>query len=141
MSQEVVAEIELDHPITAVSDLLCDVEHYKDWSRVFSFRFAQARPGGRALLMARLAGPVVAAIPVKFDNLDPEREVRWSGGFKVAAHGSHYLKMEKIDEDRTRLIHGEVFTGPAIELPWNAISGNLTRAYHAFNREVQRQLG
>lgn len=141
MSQEVVTEIELDHPISIVSDLLCDVRNYRKWSRIFSFRFAQPRSGGRALLMARLAGPAVAAIPVKFDRLEPETEVRWSGGFEFAAHGSHYLIMEALDDNRTRLIHGEVFTGPVIDLAWGAVGDNLSKAYSAFNREVARRLG
>lgn len=141
MSTDVVVESEINAPIEKVWDLLANVEGYRDWSRVFSFVKAKAEPGGWAILKARLAGPVAMFVPVRFDTFDEQREIRWHGGVGPVAYGSHYLKLQAIDENTTLLTHGEDFTGVAIKAGWGLIGKQLPGAYKAFNREVQRKLG
>lgn len=139
MSHEVRTEIELDAPISRVWELLADIDHYKNWNRIFSFSMAKPEPGGRGVLWARL-GPAKTPLPIRFDVVEPEVELRWHGGFKKVVHGSHYLKLEELPENRTRLVHGEEFSGFVIDAVWTQLSKQLPAAYKAFNRALEREL-
>ncbi len=140
MSQEIRTEVELDATPDEVWNLLSDVSSWREWSKVFSFLRPNARPGGFAVLLASVGGPLPAALPVRFDVFDTRREIRWHGGTRLAAHGSHYLQLEPLPGERTRLVHGEVFSGPLIKAGWPLLGNKLPGAYHAFNKEVARRL-
>lgn len=139
MAQEVLTEIELDAPIDIVWGVLADIESWPSWTRIFGFKFGKLKTGGRAVLMARV-GPGVAALPIRFDVVDRERELRWHGGIPGVVHGSHYLKLEDAGNGRTRLIHGEDFSGLVINATWGAIGKQLPGAYKAFNRDLARRV-
>lgn len=140
MAQEVRTEIELDAPVGKVWALLADIDSWDDWNSVFRFRRADARQGGRGLLLAKV-GPVAVPLPIQFDVVDKERELRWHGGLPHVVHGSHYLKLEALENNRTRLVHGEDFSGIVISASWRLIGKQLPAAYRAFNRALERRLG
>lgn len=139
MPHDVHTQIELEAPIGKVWSLLADINSWDTWTPIFNFKMASLKPGGRALLLAKV-GPAPAPLPVKFDVVDKERELRWHGGVKGMLYGSHFLKLEKIDENRTRLIHGEEFSGLVISASWGLLGKQLPAAYKAFNRHLSRRL-
>lgn len=140
MTKEVRTEIELDAPIDIVWGVLEDIDGWPSWTRIFGFKFATLKTGGRAVLLARV-GPAATPLPIKFDVVNRERELRWHGGVPGIVHGSHYLKLEDAGNDRTRLIHGEDFSGLIISASWRLIGDQLPGAYKAFNRDLARKLG
>ncbi len=140
MPHEIHTEIELDATPEQVWNLLEDVSRWREWSRIFSFVRPNARPGGFALLLASVGGPLPAALPVRFDTFDTHREIRWHGGPKMVAHGSHFLRLEALENNRTRLVHGEEFCGALVDAGWHLFGNKLPGAYHAFNKEVARKL-
>ena len=70
-------------------------------------------------------------------SVRPEREIRWLGTLFVKGlfDGEHYFLLDPIDADRTRLVHGEKFSGllvgplgnrlPATEQGFNAMNAAL----------------
>lgn len=140
MSHEVQTQIELDAPVSKVWALLEDVDNYGNWNKVFKFSRANLQEGGRAILWAKVGAPVAAPLPVKFQVVQAEKELRWQGGFGPVVHGSHYLKLEALPNDRTRLTHGEEFRGVIIDASWKKIAEVLPGAYHAFNKALVRAL-
>jgi hypothetical protein len=139
MGHDVLTTIELDAPISEVWAVLEDVHSWEEWSRIFRFSRATVEPGGAGLLWARV-GPAAIPLRVKFQVIDNESELRWTGGIGGVLHGSHFLKLEVIDENRTRLIHGETFDGVIISASWKLLAGQLPAAYKAFNKELRRKL-
>lgn len=139
MAYDVSTEIELDAPIADVWAVLEDVHSWGDWSRIFRFTRATLKPGGAGILWAKV-GPIAAPLRVKFQVIDNESELRWQGGVGGVLKGSHFLKLEVIDEKRTRLIHGENFDGVVISASWKLLAGQLPGAYKAFNKELARKL-
>jgi hypothetical protein len=61
----------------------------------------------------------------------PERELRWRGKLLVAGifDGEHYFLLETFDEKRTRLVHGENFSGLLV----GPLSGMLVAAQVGFD--------
>ncbi len=140
MSHDVSTEIELDAPIAKVWAILEDVEKYGDWNGIFKFTRANLKVGGRAILWAKVGAPFQVPLPVKFQVVDEEKELRWAGGFGPVVHGSHFLKLESLPNDRTRLTHGETFSGVVIDASWKAIGKGLPGAYKAFNKKLAQKL-
>lgn len=140
MSHDVRTEIELDAPIDKVWALLADVENYGDWNGIFRFSRANLKPGGRGILWAKVGAPFQVPLPVKFQVVDEESELRWQGGFGPVVHGSHYLQLEALPNNRTRLVHGETFSGIVIDATWKAIAKGLPGAYKAFNKKLAQAL-
>lgn len=92
--------------------LLAPVQDWQEWNHSFWFSRADFREGGKALLWVRL-GLARLPVPVKFQTIEPGRELRWHGGNPRIGYGSHYLRIEPIDDTRCRLHHGEDFAGLA----------------------------
>ncbi len=139
MANEVKTEIEIDAPVSRVWALLQDIEHYKSWNRIFNFTHANLKPGGRGILWARV-GPAVTPLPVRFDVVEPECELRWHGGLQKLGYGSHYLRLEALPDDRTLLTHGEEFSGLLFNASWKLLGKQLPGAYKAFNKALVREL-
>jgi len=139
MAKQILTEIDIDAPIAAVWAVLEDIQNWPEWNRAFSFRKADFRPRGRATLMAGL-GSASLPLPVRFEVIDKQKELRWHGGKKGLAYGSHYLKLQSLDQTRTRLIHGEEFSGAIVQLSWPLLKKPLPAAYKAFNRALKKRL-
>ncbi len=82
----------------------------------------------------RLLGLWTIPIPVRVITLRPGRELRWVGkipGFR----GEHYFELEPVpgDPGRTRLNHGELFSGPLGELYDRLFHTASEQSYAAFN--------
>ncbi|MDX1496337.1 MAG: SRPBCC domain-containing protein [Salinisphaeraceae bacterium] len=135
MPRDILTEAEINAPISRVWNVLADIDTWDTWTSIFNFKKAKLEPGGRGLLLARV-GPGAAPLPIRFDVVDNEREIRWHGGVPGVLHGSHFLKLEKIDDKTTRLIHGEEFTGLVINASWKLIGDQLPAAYDKFNRDL-----
>lgn len=140
MSHDVCTEIELDAPVDQVWALLEDVENYANWNSIFSFKRTNLKPGGRGILLAKVGAPFKVPLPVKFQVVEPNKELRWQGGFGPVVHGSHFLKLEELPNNRTKLTHGETFSGVVIDASWKAIAKGLPGAYKAFNKKLAQKL-
>lgn len=139
MAKAVRTEIELNAPPAAVWALLADVEHWQNWNNIFFFSKADLRVNGKAMLKVGL-GPTAAPVPVRFQTVAEQQELRWHGGLSAIGYGSHYIKLEAMPNNRTRLIHGEEFKGAAISLAWPAMKRSLPKLYRKFNQQVAAAL-
>ena len=124
MPRDVLTEAELDAPIDEVWAVLMDIDSWENWTNIFKFTRARLEEGGSAILWARV-GPAATPLPIKFDVIEEESELRWHGGLPGVVYGSHFIKLERIDAQRTRLIHGEEFSGLVISASWPLIGKQL----------------
>lgn len=62
-------------------------------------------------------------------------EMRWVGTFlsKLLFCGEHYFILERIDEDKTRFIHGEVFSGLLANIILKKIKNNVETGFNMMN--------
>lgn len=122
-----------------VWNLIAPVLEWQEWSHAFWFSKADLKTGGKALLWARV-GLLRLPIPVRFQTIEPGRELRWYGGDKRLGYGSHYLRIEPVGEHQCRLVHGEDFTGPVVKLGWPVLGRFIDQPYKRLLRDVARQL-
>ncbi len=80
----------------------------------------------------RLLGLWAVPIPVRVIRLRPNQELRWVGTFP-GFRGEHYFLLEPDGDGRTRLVHGEQFSGPLGEA-YDWLFHNVSQqTYAAFN--------
>lgn len=135
MARKLETRIEIDAPLSKVWAILDSFERYEEWNEDVWFH---GRPsvGSSTPMSVRLMGKVMK-VPVHFEALDAEKEVRWRGGPKGMMTGTHYLRLRALTENRTELIHGEDFAGLALPLLWPLLRGELLAFYERINAALK----
>ncbi|MBY6239943.1 SRPBCC domain-containing protein [Methylosinus sp. Sm6] len=111
--RQIETKIEIDAPASRVWALLTDFERMPSWNPFIIAISGELREGGR--LAVRIAPPGKAAMRFTPAILAarPNEELRWRGGvlLRGVLDGEHYFRLEPLDERRTRLTQGEIFSG------------------------------
>jgi hypothetical protein len=70
----------------------------------------------------------------------PERELRWLGRFIISGifDGEHYFLLDPLGDDRTRLTHGESFSGLLVGFLQASLDATET-GFNAMNAALKRQ--
>jgi hypothetical protein len=87
----------------------------------------------------RLLGLWALPITVRVIRFVPDRELCWVGRFP-GFRGEHYFLLEPVAPGRTRLVHGERFSGPLGELYDGLFHQVSQEAYATFNVGLALQL-
>ena len=133
-------EIIIDAPPSDVWKHLVDVGKYDDWSDHFWLR-GEPIVGGPGRIEFKLFG-IPTGANVVFQKVDEAQELRWHGGPKGIAYGSHFFILEALDGGaRTRFRHGETFSGILAPLVVKLLG--IERggpSYHGFNEALRRRV-
>ena len=132
-------ELTIDAPPAAVWKHLIDVGRHDEWSEHFRMR-GEPVVGGPGRIEFSLFGMSTGA-DVSFQKVDAPRELRWHGGPKGLAYGSHFFVLEAVDGGtRTRFRHGESFTGLLAPMVVVFLKTGLGPSYEGFNRDLRRRV-
>jgi hypothetical protein len=111
--REIETTVEIDAPPAAVWEVLTDFPAYGEWNPFIRSIEGTANEGGR--LTVRLEPPDGKGMTITPTVLtaEPERELRWKGRLLVPGlfDGEHSFRIEPLDGQRSRFVHGERFTG------------------------------
>lgn len=134
-SRHVETRILVDASPERVFAILTDLDDYPSWNRVLSMTLrdgGEVRRGARIWLKVK---PSPLPIPCVLTVVEPGRELRWTGGPKGIAQGSHYFELHSVEgePDKTEVVHAETFSGLLVPLMWPLMSGQLHRLYSALN--------
>ena len=132
-------ETTIDAPPDEVWKHLTDFERHDEWSEHFKLR---GRPvvGEPARVEFRLFGRA-AGSAVVIERVEQGRELRWHGGPKGLVTGSHYFILQPLDAgQRTRLRHGENFSGLLAPLVWAFLKAQLGPSYAGFNEDLKQRV-
>ena len=112
--------------------MLTDFPAYGEWNPFIRSIAGTAREGER--LTVRLEPPGGNGMTIKPTVLaaEPDRELRWKGRLVVTGlyDGEHTFRIEPLDGQRSRFVHGERFTGILVGL----VKGIFARPKRASSR-------
>jgi hypothetical protein len=133
-------EIIIDAPPAQVWKHLIDVAQHDAWSQHFQLR-GEPVVGGRGRIEFKLFG-MPAGAAVTFRTVDAPHELRWQGGPKGIAYGSHFFILEPLDGGtRTRFRHGETFSGALAKLIVRLLEAERGGpSYKGFNEDLRRRV-
>ena len=136
-------EIEIEATAAAIWHALIDFQAYPDWNP--SIRSVKGKPAAGEKLKV-VYHPRDSLVKLKFKvelvACVPEREFRWVGRllFPALFAGDHYLIIEPTGPNRSRLIHGERFSGLLKPFVWQLLSKTNIDAFNAMNRALKQRV-
>jgi hypothetical protein len=142
MAREIQTTIEINAPASMVWAVLTDFSQYGEWNPFIRSIRGKAQQGEQLEILIQPAGdggmtfrPVILA-------LQPEAELRWLGRLMLPGifDGEHQFQLEPIGEDRTRLIHREVFSGLLVPLLWRNLDTQTRQGFEAMNQALKQRV-
>ncbi len=140
--REIRTTTEINAPAERVWKLLSDFEGWGDWNPVIPRvrgRLEAGAPVDIQLAMGKRRLPIKCTLL----RAEPDQELRWRGPRSKAQgrlfSGEHYFSLEKLDDARTRFIHGERFRGLLLPLVWSRLEPMLHKRYAEMNEAVKNQ--
>jgi hypothetical protein len=131
---------EINQPPERVWDVLTRFREYDEWNPVIT-RMRGTLSVGAPIAFVLATGGRELNIQARMLTVDPGRELRWFGpSSKLLTpifRGEHYLRVEPMGVGRSRLVHGETFTGFSVPLLWKKVKRELEQAYGDMNRAVK----
>jgi hypothetical protein len=130
--------IDIDAPPDVVWDVLTDFDAYPEWN-------GYTRIEGEPVEGARLRvspGPDAARAPTfrpEVRRVDPNRELRWLGHLFVSGlfDGEHRFEIETLDDDRSRLVQSEQFSGLLVRPILRFVGADTEANFEAVNRALK----
>ncbi len=135
MPHAIEVSTEIAAPAKQVWQLLADFARYPDWNPFVREVSGEMVPGRTIAVRLALGSGKPMLIKPTLLRFDAPRELRWRGKVLIDGlfDGEHRFVVEPIDAHRSRLIHGEQFSGVLIPL-FRMLAGKQTeRAFEAMN--------
>lgn len=134
--REIRTEIIVDGSTEQVWSVLTDVAEYPAWNPAIVALDGSLEPGETVEVHLVAGGSELVFRPV-VQVVEPGRELRWLGRLPGVFEGTHSFVLEPVGDRRTRLLHGERFSG--IAAPFFPL-GDTRRAFEAMNDALAQRV-
>jgi hypothetical protein len=139
--REIETTVEIDAPPAAVWRVLTDFPTYGEWNPFIPTIAGNVQVGER--LTVRLEPPGGKGMTIEPTVLaaEPERELRWKGRLVIPGlfDGEHTFRIEPIDGQRSRFVHGERFTGILVGFV-KGILGKTEAGFEQMNAALKQRV-
>jgi len=121
--KKIETEIIINTDISTVWNVLTDFDNHPNWNP-FIKSIQGIKSVGEKLTVAIKPpegnGMTFRPVVLKYE---PNKEFRWKGklGIKGIFDGEHFFILDKLNEDQTKFIHGEKFSGILVALMGGAL--------------------
>ncbi len=138
--QTIKTEIIINAPIAQVWENFIDFKNYADWNPFMRIQ-GEAKVGAQLENTIFLADKAPQTFKPTVLAVEKEVEFRWKGKLFVNGlfDGEHYFKFEKISEEKTRLIHGENFSGILVGLIMKMIKEDTQKGFETMNESLKQK--
>jgi hypothetical protein len=139
---EIVSAIEIEATPSRVWSVLTDFPHFPDWNPFVRYIEGEPRAGERLRVTIAPPGGRQMTFRPTVIRADTTRELRWLGRMFVPGlfDGEHYFKLEAMPHGRSRLVHGERFTGVLVPFLRKQLDGATRAGFVAMNRALKKRL-
>jgi hypothetical protein len=133
-------DIEINAPAAKVWAILTDFPRMPAWNPFIKSISGSLTEGARLAVYIVPPGKSGMRFRPTVLSVRPEREFRWLGRLFVRGvfDGEHYFLLEPVGEGRTRLTHGENFSGILIGLVGGALAATEA-GFKAMNAALKQE--
>jgi hypothetical protein len=116
------SDVEIAATPARIWEVLTDLDAYPEWNPFIVSSAGEVRVGATLTNELSNGGKVMTLKP-KVLAAVPGQELRWLGHVVVTGivDAEHYFRLEPLDGERTRLVHGETWTGMLVPLVGGAL--------------------
>jgi hypothetical protein len=138
--RRIETEIDIHAPAAKVWAVLTDFPKMPLWNPFITEIAGTAAPGQRLAITIRPPGKSAITLHSTLLAVRPERELRWLGHFIFAGifDGEHYFLLDPLGDDRTRLTHGESFSGLMVGFLGSTLDATET-GFNNMNAALKQQ--
>jgi hypothetical protein len=132
--------IDIDAPSARVWAILTDFDRMPSWNPFIRAISGNLAPGARLSVVIAPPGKSGMRFAPTVVSVVPERELRWLGRLYIPGvfDGEHYFLLESVGRDRTRLRHGEDFSGLLVGFVSGALAAT-EEGFKAMNSALKRE--
>jgi hypothetical protein len=138
--RQIETAIDINAPAAKVWAVLTDFPKMPLWNPFITAIAGKPAAGERLSITIRPPGKSGITLHPTLLAVQPERELRWLGRFIVSGifDGEHYFLLDSLGDNRTRLTHGESFSGVLVGF-LNATLDATETGFNAMNAALKRQ--
>jgi hypothetical protein len=124
--------------VAKVWEILTKFETYPNWNPFIKSVKGNIKKGETIEVKIQLEGMKLQTFTPEILVFNINKEFRWLGelGIKGIFDGEHFFILERIDNERTKLIHGERFTGILSGLIYKMIGKKTKNGFNAMNQAI-----
>ena len=111
--KNIQTEILINTDITKVWDVLMNFDSYPKWNPFIISISGEPKLGSRLTVSINPPGGNGMTFKPYILSLEKNKEFRWKGKLGISGifDGEHYFILEFLENDKTKFIHGEKFSG------------------------------
>jgi hypothetical protein len=140
---EIVTTVDIGAPPGKVWQVLVDFPAYALWNPFVRRIEGSPREGETLIVSIQPMGGKGMTFRPRVLRAVPDRELRWLGRVLVPGlfDGEHFFTLEPLDEGRrTRLMHGERFTGLLVPLLRKSLDRGTREGFQAMNHALKARV-
>ncbi|MDB5856552.1 MAG: hypothetical protein JWQ76_241 [Ramlibacter sp.] len=136
---EVKTEIEIEASPTRVWQVLMDFPAHAQWNPFVRSISGTPAPGAKLDVRIQPEGGRAMRFKPRVLVADTRKEFRWRGQFLVPGlfDGEHYFQLQPLGPARTRLVHGELFSGLLVGMARSGLDGGTRAGFIAMNQALK----
>lgn len=138
--KELRTEIILNATTDKVWETLTNVEAYASWNPFIVSSEGEAKLGGRLTNTMMNKGKANVFKPI-ITRFEPQKAFEWLGsGLLGMFKGRHYFMLEDLGEGKTKLVHGEKFSGLLSGPIMKMIGDDTLRNFQSMNKALKNRV-
>lgn len=137
--KKISTEVEINAPKNVVWSELMNHELYGEWNPFIHSVTGSSKVGEELTVSIKQDDKKDMIFKPEVLAHTPEREFRWKGKLFIKGlfDGEHYFILEQVNENKTRFIHAEEFTGIMVAPLLKMIGETTVKGFESMNNALK----
>ncbi len=140
--QTIKTQIEINAPLEAVWNQLIDFKSYNQWNPFITQISGTLATGAYLAVTIHPPDGKPMTFRPRVISAIANQEFIWRGHLWIKGlfDGTHFFHLENLSNGKTKLIHGEHFSGLFVPIILKMIGDKTLKGFQAMNRELKKIL-
>jgi hypothetical protein len=140
--KEIRTEVDIDTSPEKVWHVLTDFSHYGDWNPFIRDITGSLTEGSKLDIQISTSNKKTRRYRPILTKIEPNRELRWLGkGFLPGLmDGERIITLDRLENNRVRLIHREIFRGIGVFLAGGRLDHEIRGRFEEMNSALKKKL-
>ena len=138
--KNIQTEILINTDINKVWDVLMNFDSYPKWNPFITSISGEPKLGSRLTVSIKPPGGNGMTFKPNILTLEANKEFRWKGklGINGIFDGEHYFILEVLENDKTKFIQGEKFSGLLVPLVGKMLD-KTQKGFQLMNESIKKE--
>lgn len=134
-------EIIIDAPADKVWSILVDFDQYAEWNPFIKSFEGEVSAGERFKVTLQPPNSKPMTFHPKYLTLEKNKKFRWLGHLFIKGlfDGEHIFELEELENDQTKFIQRENFSGILVPLLWSKINSGMRSGFIDMNNQLKER--